>query len=166
VIYPGSIERVDFGEAQDDKFYVIVDVHRGKTEVQWCPLIHIRPFIDRHITLKSDENILDAMKAALPPVKKLAGAVVRLSAEYPREWETLIDEQALRDHAAEAFEFHLVRRPQIKARLRLPADQTVSSLSPLELVELYWKAGKIEDTGTLLKMAKKIIEEDEDETVD
>jgi exonuclease SbcD len=26
VIYPGSIERVDFGEAEDDKFYVIADV--------------------------------------------------------------------------------------------------------------------------------------------
>ena len=34
VIYPGSIERVDFGEAADDKFFVIAEVTRGKTEVR------------------------------------------------------------------------------------------------------------------------------------
>jgi len=35
VIYPGSIERVDFGEAQDEKYYVIARIERGKTEVDW-----------------------------------------------------------------------------------------------------------------------------------
>ncbi len=54
VIYPGSIERVDFGEADDDKFFVIADVTRGKSRVQWRKLENIRPFIDRHVTLESD----------------------------------------------------------------------------------------------------------------
>jgi DNA repair protein SbcD/Mre11 len=35
VIYPGSIERIDFGEAHDGKFYIIAEVGRGATEVQW-----------------------------------------------------------------------------------------------------------------------------------
>ena len=30
VVYPGSIERVDFGEAADDKFFVIAHVERGQ----------------------------------------------------------------------------------------------------------------------------------------
>ncbi len=30
VIYPGSIERVDFGEAKEDRFFVIADVEKGK----------------------------------------------------------------------------------------------------------------------------------------
>ena len=32
VVYPGSIERIDFGEAKDDKFYIVADVERGKTK--------------------------------------------------------------------------------------------------------------------------------------
>ncbi len=35
VIYPGSIERVDFGEVEDNKYYVIAEVTRGKTRVVW-----------------------------------------------------------------------------------------------------------------------------------
>ncbi|MBW7920062.1 MAG: exonuclease SbcCD subunit D, partial [Anaerolineales bacterium] len=33
VIYPGSIERVDFGEAADDKFFVVAEVEKGETRV-------------------------------------------------------------------------------------------------------------------------------------
>ena len=43
VIYPGSIERVDFGEAQDDKFFVIAHVERGQTEVEWRKLARHPP---------------------------------------------------------------------------------------------------------------------------
>ena len=42
VIYPGSIERVDFGEAADDRFFVVADVARGKTKVEWRKLKEAR----------------------------------------------------------------------------------------------------------------------------
>ncbi len=144
VIYPGSFELVDFGEAGDDKFYVIAEVRRGGTDVRWCKLEHIRPFVDKQIALESAENVSEALKSALPAAKKMAGAIVRLTVVYPREWDTLIDEPALRAHAAGAFEFHLVKRPQIESRIRLTADQMVRSLSPLELLEQYWQASHTE----------------------
>jgi exonuclease SbcD len=161
VIYPGSIERVDFGEAEDDKFYVIAEVTRGKTEVRWCRLEHIRPFVDRRVVLQSPTGVTEALKSALPSPKKMAGAIVRLTVEYPREWDTLIDEPALRAHTDGAFEFHLVKRPQSEARIRLPADQTVNSLSPLDLLDQYWQASHTEDAEQLQKLAKEIIEEEE-----
>ncbi len=166
VVYPGSIERVDFGEAEDDKFFVIADITRGKTKVEWRKLTGIRPFVDRFIELKSDKDITETLKSALPAPKKLVDAIVRLVIEYPREWDTLIDEPALRSHTAEAFEFHLVKRPQVEARIRLPADQTVSSLSPLELLEQYWLAvhTEKEEVETLQKLAREIIANEENET--
>ncbi len=162
VIYPGSIERVDFGEAGDDKFFVIADITRGKTRVQWRKLENIRPFIDRRIKLESAENVTETLKSALPTAEVLDGAIVRLTVDYTREWDTLIDEPALRCYAEAAFEFHLIKHPQIKARIRLPANQTVSSLSPLELLDQYWRASHAEDNeaDTLQKMAKEIIEEE------
>jgi len=170
VIYPGSIERVDFGEAKDDKFFVIADVEKGQTQVEWRKLEGVRPFIDRRAVLEpapsrvegSNENVTETLKSALPKAKELEGAIVRLTVEYPRELDTLIDEAALRKHAEQSFEFHLVKRPQMEARIRLPADQTVSSLSPLDLLDQYWRASHMEDAEELQKLAQEIIAGEEE----
>ncbi|MFZ1040076.1 MAG: exonuclease SbcCD subunit D [Anaerolineales bacterium] len=162
VIYPGSIERVDFGEAADDRFFVVADVARGKTKVEWRKLKEARRFIDRRIVLTSTENVMENLKDALPRPKEIEDAIIRLTVEYPREYDSLIDESALRKSAVQAFEFHLVKRPQMEARIRLPADQTVSSLSPLDLLEQYWRAAKVEDAETLQKLAQEIISGDEE----
>jgi exonuclease SbcD len=161
VIYPGSIERVDFGEAGDDKFYVIAEVEKGETKVEWRQLKGIRPFVDRRAVLTSDEDVSKTLKSALPKAKALEGAIVRLTVEYPRDLESLIDEPALRAYAEKAFEFHLVKRPQVEARIRLPADQTVGSLSPLDLLEQYWRATHTEDADELQKLAEEILSGEE-----
>jgi exonuclease SbcD len=160
VIYPGSIERVDFGEAMDEKFYIIADVEKQKTKIEWRQLTGIRPFIDRFVTLESPDNVTEVLRSALPSAKEMKDAILRLTVQYPREWDTLIDEAALRQQAEAAFEFHLIKRPQIEARIRLPTDRTVSSLSPLELLEQYWDASHTDDARELQKMAKGIIEEE------
>jgi exonuclease SbcD len=160
VIYPGSIERVDFGEIADDRFFVVARVERGHTEVEWRKLEGIRPFIDRRLQLVSDAEITDQLRNALPAVEQLEGAIVRLVLEYPREWEAQIDEAALHEHTAGAFEFHLVKRPQMETRVRIPEDQNVGSLTPLELLNLYWQASHTDpaDGEALNKLAASVIE--------
>jgi exonuclease SbcD len=159
VIYPGSIERVDFGEVEDEKFFVIAHVERGRTEVEWRKLENIRPYVDRFVRLENSEGVTEQLRAALPSSDQLEGAIVRLVLEYPRDWEALIDEAALREHTAACFEFHLVKRPQMEARIRLPGDQAVGSLSPLELLDLYWRASHIEseEAQSLSDLAAEVI---------
>jgi len=155
VIYPGSIERIDFGEARDKKFFILVDVARGATKVEWKEIKGTRPFIERRAVLKSDENVTEVLKSVLP--KDMSEAIVKLVVEYPREWDTLIDESALRKYAEQAFEFHLVKRPQIEARVRIPNGQVVSSMSPLDLLEQYFDVAKVTDKDDLQKLAREII---------
>ena len=160
VIYPGSIERVDFGEVKDDKFFVIAHVERGRdTRVEWRKLTGIRPFLDRYILLTSPDEIPERLQAAMPAPDELSGAVLRMTIEYAREWEPLLNEPALREAASTAFEFHLVKRPQVEARSRLPQDRAVSSLNALELLEIYWKTNQTRpaDIEVLQKMAAELI---------
>jgi exonuclease SbcD len=161
IIYPGSIERVDFGEARDDKFFIIAEVEKGQTRVDWRQLSEVRPFIDRYLCLDSHENIDARLRAALPSSEQLAGAIVRLVIDYPREWEPMIDDSALREYVAGCFEFHLVKRPQIESRIRLPEDQAVGSLDPLELLDLYWRASHTDgkEIEALNQLASEVIEE-------
>lgn len=164
VIYPGSIERVDFGEAGDDKYFVIAHVERGHTEVEWRKLAHIRPFIDRHLRLKNPEEVTAQLIKVLPHADKLENTILRLVVEYPREWEALIDEAALREYTSGAFEFHFIKRPIMDVRARLAQQQGVSSLTPIELLDIYWRSSHVEkaEQEALLKLAQQIMEEPED----
>jgi len=163
VIYPGSIERVDFGEAGDRKYYIIAEVNKGKTEVDWCELKNIRPFIDIHVNLESDQGVNQKLQDALPHENKLKDAIVRMVVEYQRDWESLIDEAALRTMTASAFEFHFVKRPQMQARVRLPEGRAASSLDVIELLDIYWDAS-IQDMVSekkekLNQLARSIIDD-------
>jgi exonuclease SbcD len=158
VIYPGSIERIDFGEAKEKRYFVIAHIEKGKnTKVDWMELTGVRKFIDRRTVLRSNENVTDALKDALPNPREMSEAIVRLSVEYPREWDTLIDETALRKYTENTFEFHLVKRPQSEARVRIAEGQVVSSLSPLDLLAQYFDASKAKDADELKKLAQEII---------
>ncbi|MFZ6026254.1 MAG: metallophosphoesterase family protein [Chloroflexota bacterium] len=160
VVYPGSIERVDFGEAAEERFFVTAQVSRGKTDVTWHRLAGVRPFFDHLVHLRSAEDVTKRLIAALPPPEALEGAIVRLVIEYPRSWGDLIDEAALRQHTAGTFEFHLVKRPQTEKRARLPEDKLAGSLSPLELLHFYWDAaGNKKEEKTLQTLAAQVIAE-------
>ncbi len=164
VIYSGSIERVDFGEAGDDKFFVMAEVNKGQTDVDWRKLTGIRPFQDRYLKLESQQDITNQVLNVLPAPDVMEDAIVRLVLEYPRAWAPLIDDRAIQEHALDAFEFHLVKRPQMDERIRLPQDQTVGDLSPAELLEKFWQASHVpeEDIEALQELAAEILQEEEE----
>lgn len=162
VVYPGSIERVDFGEWDDDKYFVIAHIQRNQTDLDWRKLEGIRPFISRSIILDNvaqSQSLNDRVLAALPPPEEMEDAVVRLTITYPREYETMIDEASLREYTRGTFEFHLVKRPLTDARIRLPADQAVNSLTPQELLQIYWLAlhADASEIEALSKLAETVI---------
>ena len=102
------------------------------------------------------------LSAGMPAAGQLEGAIVRLVLEYPREWDDLIDEAALREALSQSFEFHLVKRPQMDTRIRLPEDQSVGSLTPLELLDLYWKSSHVDEKEqeALNQLAKGLLNEE------
>jgi exonuclease SbcD len=167
VIYPGSIERVDFGEAADEKFFVIAHIENGQdTVVEWRKL-NGRKFIDRSLELKSEADVTTGLWESLPAPEELQDAAFRLILEYPRHLEPFLDENRLRAYAEPAFEFHLIRRVQKESRLRLPGNKTISSVSSHELLDLFLQTVKTPDSEKkrLLQMADVIIH-DSDSTAD
>jgi len=164
VVYPGSIERIDFGEAKDDKYFVIAEVNQGKTKLDWHKLENIRPFVDQYLKLASKDKITDQIEKALPSSDLLKDAIIRLVLEYPRAWDPLIDESAIRELVKGSFEFHFVKQPQSKVRIRLPKDRVIGSLSPEELLDQYWKTSQTpeDEIESLNKLAQEIIHPNQD----
>ncbi len=159
IVYPGSIERVDWGEAGDDKYFVVCSLEKGqRAQVEWRRL-QGRRFLDLKVTLRSPDDLMQQVMAVLPGPEAMAGAIVRLTITLPRQWDTLLDEAALRAYAEPALEFHLVRRLEMETRLRLPGDRAISSLTPQDLLGLYWDTMKIDkaETQAMQKLADEII---------
>ncbi len=159
IIYPGSIEKIDFGEINDRKTFILAEIERGNSNYKPIDL-HGRQFIDKSVTLSDPDRVQEEIEKAIPAKDGVKDTIFRLVINYSRDWEALIDEPAIRRKAEGAFEFHLIRRPKIQARLRLPENKSAASLSPLELLQKYWEATDRKPTATkpLKELAQEIVE--------
>ncbi len=143
VVYPGSIERVDFGEINDTKGYVIAEVEKGSTTYQFHKL-EGRKYISIEIEIKEKDDITRQVINKLPALEVIENAIFRVVLSYPRKWEALIDERAIREYGEKAFEFYLVRHPHVESRILLPDSISLSQLSALDLLDVYWKSIHVE----------------------
>ncbi|MGV7976867.1 MAG: exonuclease SbcCD subunit D [Anaerolineaceae bacterium] len=164
VIYAGSIERVDFGEAGDDKGYVIAEVSRGETHYTWHKLA-TRPYRDLSVTLRAGDNAMEKILAALPQPEELEGAIVRLNISYPDNADATIDDAQIRERARLALELKINKIPKFSLRARLGENGETQSMTPEELLKLYWKQNHTDESeiDALQALGERIIHADEAE---
>ncbi len=139
IVYPGSIEKVDFGEINDEKGFIIAEIERGNTHYHFHRL-HGRRYLSRTVEITNEEEVTESILPQLPPAAEIADSIFRLILTYPRRWEALIDEKVIRHAAQDAFEFYLIRRPHIERRVQLSEGRSLNQLRPMELLDLYWKS--------------------------
>ena len=157
VIYPGSIERIDFGEAGEKKGFVLADVERGRANWRFVPL-KTRPFIDIYIEAKDPDIFMDEVMGRLPPSDRVAGAICRVQVEFAREHEALLDERQIRDHFTDAFDLRILKHRVGATKSRLPPGLAVETLGPEELLTLYWRMKDQSDAeiDTLIHLYREI----------
>lgn len=164
VVYPGSIERIDFGEAREKKGYVLAEVAKGQSSWRFQPL-QTRQFIDVDVdTLDSDTFMEDVMRQ-LPPQERVADAICRVRLSYPRDWESLLDEAAIYDYFAEALSIQIQKHRQVDRRARLGDTAGVESLPPEELLATYWRTIDLdeEESAAMQALARDVLAGIEDE---
>jgi exonuclease SbcD len=158
VVYPGSIERVDFGEVREEKGFVVAEVSKGETHYTWRKLA-IRPFLDLSITLEEGDPVREKLLAALPEEEAMRDAVVRLTISYPSGMEAQIDEAALREKAHLAFDFRTSRHPRSDIRARLGESSETERKTPEELLRMYWTSvhEDPQEQEALIELAQQVL---------
>lgn len=136
IIYPGSIERVDFSEEKEEKGYVLVELEKGRVQWEFCPL-PVRPFCTIEVTIAQES---DPQKALLKAIAKkdIKDAVVRLIYKLRSEQLDSIDNAAIHQVLSEAHSYTI--RPELVSQLarpRLPELGVGSSINPVDALKTY-----------------------------
>jgi exonuclease SbcD len=136
IVYPGSIERVDFSEENETKGFMLAEIQRGKAQVEFCPL-SVRNFCTIRVDLSdSDDPQAQLLKAIA--TSQIQDAVVRLVYQiYPEQIDQL-DHTTLCEALQTAHTYTIY--PELisqLARPRIPQLEGGSRLSPLEALNTY-----------------------------
>ena len=166
VVYSGSLERIDFGEENDDKGFCVIDLDttapRGQRLVDFrFQPVNARRFLTIEVAVDADEDpTQEALKAIAR--RRVADAIVRVRITMPQEVEAQLRENEVRDALASAhFVAPIVRDVTRERRTRL-GGASVEGLSPKEALRLYLETTKApaERAQVLLSYAERLINEE------
>lgn len=136
IIYPGSIERVDFSEEKEDKGFVLIELEKGQTNFEFCPL-PVRVFRTIEADLSAAEDPLAKLLAALKP-ELIQDAVVRLVYRLRSDQLDHINTADLHEALAVAHSYTI--HPELVSQLarpRLPELGVGNDIVPLEALKTY-----------------------------
>jgi exonuclease SbcD len=139
VVYCGSTDRIDFGEKDEPKGFVIAQLSRGEAAYRFVETKLPRPLLDIDVDADCDaptERILEEIKR-----HSLRGAIVRLTYHVSHERAALVREREI--HSALEPAFHtvaLIRKVRRDANVR--NSRLTEALAPREALEIYIDASE------------------------
>ena len=168
VVYPGSLERLDFSEEDDDKGFYLVEIEpdqeTGKRQVSFdFHQVTGRRFLTINIAIEPQDAdpTSTVLKAIAEQGDKVRDAIVRLQISLPVQVEGQLRDNDIRNALQEAHYFTIAKDIQRETRLRL-GKWTAEEITPLEALRAYLESRKDitpERAKLLLKYGERLIQE-------
>jgi exonuclease SbcD len=151
IVYSGSLERIDFGEEAEPKGFCWIKLARGESSWEFVQ-VAARQFKTIQLDVRETENPQEAVLEELQS-QKLDGVVVRLQIQLRQDQEASLYESRLANALEGASSYAVEREVAQEVRARL-GDLTPETLTPLELIEEYFRNRGIEKSRIEALMLK------------
>ncbi|MBI2018282.1 exonuclease SbcCD subunit D [Candidatus Daviesbacteria bacterium] len=143
IVYPGSPQRIDFGEEKEEKGICLVEIQNYETQFQFIPT-NARQFLTIEVNLKADDK--NPTETILDQIKKndIAEKIVRLIINIPAGLDTEIEMDQIKKALSSAnFLAGISKNVERQDRIRLTGDIQVESLTPSAALKKYFEAKNI-----------------------
>jgi len=165
VVYAGSIDRVDFGEQDEDKGWVYVEIpEKGRAEWEFRK-VSARPFLTIEAKVESDNATEDVVRAIVRHADRLDHAVVKLRIDVPPERVGELRDDEIRAQLKGAYFVAPVERTtHQRPRSRWgTAGTALQRAGPIEALTVYLEHQKVEPDrrAVLIRHARALMGEDE-----
>ena len=139
-VYPGSLERIDFGEEKEAKGFVIADLRKDATTWRFVE-VKARPFVTVEVDVRQVPEPMERIGRAIAK-HQLTDAVVRVLVQCLPEQRSRVDPRAIREEVVAAGAFSIaavaveVERTR-RGRFAELADELQGGLTVRRALELY-----------------------------
>lgn len=134
VVYSGSPDRIDFGEKDEAKGFVLVDLTKGGADYRYVPVEQTRPLLDIEVDADCDEPT----EKILAEIKRhsLRNAIVKLTYRIGHGRQSQVREREIREALAPAFMVVAINR-KVQRDAAARSRMLTESKSPREALELF-----------------------------
>jgi len=162
VVYPGSLQRIDFSEEEDEKgFYMVEIEQKWQTTFEFHP-VKARPFVTIRVDVSPQEPeptqaVLRAIARREPEIKD---AIVRLQVKIPQQLDGMLQEGDIHKALKEAHFVAAIAREVERERRPRMAGWSAEETTPLEALKVYLKSKKTSvEPKVLLEYGERLIQE-------
>lgn len=164
VVYPGSLQTIDFGDEGQEKGFYVVELaeaaRRGERLRSYeFHAVDARSFLTIRVDADTDDPTRTVLRALA--AKEIENAIVRLQIRVPPAKEALVQESEIRKALKEAYFIAAVNKEVEREHRSRLGSHGAEEITPLEALKLYLESKRVpaERRRLLLEYGERLIQQ-------